>query len=111
MVRADCRSVCAACASYVDGKACPSSVRVRRDLIEEALLRGIRKGLLSSESVRETCRKVRSRIRQRASSDASDRRILEVEAEVADLTEALAKGALRASPALAGAGRRRNSAG
>lgn len=91
-----------ACASYINGKARSNSVRLRRDLTEEALLESVRTGLLSTESVREACRRVRSRLRQRESSDASGRRLLEVEAEVANLTEALATGALRASPALAG---------
>jgi len=90
-----------ACASYVNGKACLNSVRVRRDAVEEALLAGIRDELLSAESVREACRRVRLRLRQKATSAVPIERIRKAEAEVANLTEALATGALRASHALA----------
>ena len=90
-----------ACASYVNGKACTNSVRVRRDAVEEALLAGIRDEMLSAESVREACRRVRLNLRQKATSAVPIERIRKAEAEVANLTEALATGALRASPALA----------
>ena len=89
------------CASYVNGKACSNSVRVRRDAVEVALLSGIRDELLSAESVREACRRVRLRLRQKATSAVPVERIRQAEAAVANLTEALATGALRASPTLA----------
>lgn len=82
----------------MNGKACSNSVRVRRDAIEEALLAGIRDELLSAGSVREACRSVRFRLRQKATTEVSVERIRQVEAEVANLTEALATGALRGSP-------------
>jgi hypothetical protein len=90
-----------ACASYVNGNACKNTVRVRRDLVENALLDGIRKDLLSAEAIREACRRVRAKLRQQKQGRDLAEQITEVQSEVDNLSEAVATGALRTSPSLA----------
>ena len=75
-----------ACASYVNGKACSSSVRVGGDAVEHARLAGIRDELLSAESIREACRRVRVRLREKATSAVPVERVRQAEAGVANLS-------------------------
>jgi site-specific DNA recombinase len=92
------------CSSYKHGgaAACSNDFRIRRDALENGLLDGIRRELLAPEVVDEFTRRVLKRLAEHKRQPAGDaKRIAELEAQVENLTEAIATGALRNSPALA----------
>ena len=89
------------CASHWNGAACSNAINVPRRVVEEVLLRGIREDLTDPAVIAEFERRVHVAVRrQRAASDQGGR-ISALEAEVANLTDAIAGGMLRTSPALA----------
>jgi hypothetical protein len=85
------------CAGYVNGKICDNSYRVRRDLLEDRLLAGIRTSLLTDESVNRFAAKIRRRMVERPVDPALQRR-KGLEAEITNLVDAISTGLL--SPAL-----------
>jgi len=93
-----------ACASRLNGgaAACASDVRVKREIIESGLLAGIKNDLLAPDVMAEVRRHVHQIVRDhsRTSPDEGNR-LHVVEREVANLTDAIASGTLRASAALA----------
>ena len=93
-----------ACASRVNGgaAACASDVRVKRETIESGLLAGIKNDLLAPEVMAEVRRHVHQIVRDHARTSPDEgNRLYVVEREVANLTDAIASGTLRASAALA----------
>jgi site-specific DNA recombinase len=92
------------CSSYKHGgaAACSNDFRIRRDALEDGLLDGIRRELLAPEVIDEFKRRVLKRLAEHKRQPAGTaNRIAELEAQVENLTEAIATGALRNSPALA----------
>ena len=92
-----------ACASYVNGKRCTNDGWLPRDLIEAGLLAGIKRCLLSDEVVTEVRRRFAKAVngRQQAKPANNRKQVAKIEAEIANLTDAIASGVLRNSPALA----------
>lgn len=96
------------CASQVNGgdAACGNRVRVARAVIEEQLVAAMRKDLLTQETIAGVTRHLRQlSAERRADTDSADQaraaKQAKLEREVANLTDAIASGALRDSPALA----------
>ena len=96
------------CASYTNGgkAACGNRVRVRRDVVEERLVATMRDDLLTADAVAGVMRELRKvSAERRSKSDNAEQereaRRKRLEQEVANLTDAIASGALRSSPAIA----------
>jgi site-specific DNA recombinase len=83
------------CSGYVNGRVCSNDQRFRRDEMERRLLAAIRTELLSSRSEERFRAKLARHLRRPA---GNPKRIRELEAEVSNITDVLAKG-IR-SPAL-----------
>jgi site-specific DNA recombinase len=93
-----------ACASFVNGggAACSNNVRFRRDAVEAVILENIRRDLATPEAGAEVCRRVRARLRELSQPKPMNRaRIAELEAQIANLIDAVAVGGLRGSAGLA----------
>jgi site-specific DNA recombinase len=93
------------CSSHKHGgkSACPNDLRLKRDLVENGLLEGVRTALLSPASLEEFRRRIIKRIADQNRQKAPDaKRMAELEAEVNNLVDAITRGALKSSPALAG---------
>lgn len=91
------------CSSHHHGgaSACPNDLRLRRDIIENGLLDGIRAHLLSPEAIAEFRRRVTKRIAEQNRQPAPDaKRIAELETQVSNLVDAISSGGLMSSPAI-----------
>jgi hypothetical protein len=99
-----------ACASRVNGgaAACTSDVRIKREIIESGLLAGIKNDLLAPDVMAEVRRHVHKTVRDNARTlpDVGSR-LQVVEREVANLTDAIASGTLRACGSRRAPGSRR----
>lgn len=91
------------CSAYANGRACDNAATFSRTIIEHGLLAGIQSQLRRPEVIEEARRRIVSALRKAPSVTAkpSQSRQSELEAEVARIVDAIANGALRASPALA----------
>src|SRR5262249_23131942 len=92
-----------ACSSRANGgeATCASDVRIKRSAVESGLLAGIKRDLLAPEVIAEVRREVLRTLRLKSRVDLGQPdRLAVVEREVANLTEAIASGALRASTAI-----------
>ena len=90
------------CSSYVHGKACTNSVRLKQSVVEPLLLDGIRTRLIQPTVIEEARRRVVSALKKSGHGDESLKARAEtLKAEVANLTDAIASGVLRASKAIA----------
>lgn len=90
-----------ACASYTNGRGCENDARIRRDVIESGLLAGIKKQLLSPAHIEEVHRRVVKLMSAKKPPVDQVKAITKVKAEVSHLTDAIANGLLKSSPALA----------
>src|SRR5579863_3356611 len=94
-----------ACSSRLNGgdAACASDVRVKRTVVEGGLLRGIKSDLLTPEIIADIGREARQSLRTvaRVMPAPDPRRLASVEEEIRNLVDAIASGALSASPAMA----------
>lgn len=90
-----------ACASYVNGRGCENDARIRRDVVETGLLAGIKQELLSDAHIEEVRRRVVKLMTAKKPPADQAKAIGKAEAEVANLTDAIANGLLKSSPALA----------
>lgn len=93
-----------ACSSRVNGgpSACRNDARFKRTVVEDGLIEGVKIGLRDPELVRFVQQRVRELVKAAAKAPAGEaKRVAELEAQVANLTDAIASGALRTSPALA----------
>lgn len=87
-----------ACAGHTNGRIRNVNLTVRREVMEDRVLSTVRESLLSDESIRAFTSRLRRRLRERP-VDPSVKRRKELEAEVANLVDAIGKGLL--SPTLA----------
>jgi hypothetical protein len=87
-------------ASHWNGNACRNSINVSRKLVDSVMLDGLREDLADPAVVAEVEKRVRRLLKQRkAPKPAKQRkRIAEPQSEIDNLTDAIAKGMLRASP-------------
>jgi site-specific DNA recombinase len=93
-----------ACSTRVNGgaSACTNTVRIARTSVEDLLLNDLRTSLRDPVVVREACRRARRLLRTKPSAPTvTPAQVLKVEKEVESLTEAIASGLLKFSPALA----------
>jgi hypothetical protein len=84
----------------VNGRACSNDAYLRRDLIESGLLHGIKQELLSPASVAAVRSRV-TRLAKQRDRKVKPEEVERLKSEIANLTDAIATGALRSSPALA----------
>ena len=91
-----------ACSSRVNGGACANSVRVKRSIIEAGILAGTKREPLRPEVIAEGRRRVSRALKGRKEKLVDAKRLAQLQCEIANLTDAIAAGALRASPAIAG---------
>ncbi len=91
-----------ACSTRVNGgaSACANNVRIARATVEDLLLADLRTSLAIRRSIKEVCRRVRKRLRARPPA-VTPAQVQKVEQEIANLTDAIASGLLKSSPALA----------
>lgn len=90
-----------ACSSFVHGRACDNTVRVKRSVIEPLLLDGLRSMLLAPGVIEEARRRAVAEVQKASRPDpAVTRRLAALRAEIDNLTDAIASGALRASRAI-----------
>ncbi len=94
-----------ACSSYLNGgpSGCSNSARLHRERAEEGVLDGVRRQFLDPAVLEEAKRRARALIRARTAKPAQSHlpRMKELQAQIENLADAIAQGALRASPALA----------
>jgi len=95
-----------ACSGHLNGgpNCCPNNARLHRDKAEEGVLEGIRRVFLAPEVIEEGQRRARALIKARTAKAAPDGRAARastLKAEIANLADAIAQGALRSSPAIA----------
>ncbi len=90
------------CASHLNGRCCDNTISVKRSLVESILLRNVRADLQDPELIAEVERRVAKALAARTKPKADNRkRVSELSKEIENLTDAIASGMLRASPALA----------
>lgn len=92
------------CATHKDGgpHACSNGLTAKLPVVQDRLLKRIKDDLLTDEVAEEVERRYARAIARRPKRPANDKRIAELRTEVANLTDAIASGALRGSKALAG---------
>ena len=88
------------CASYVNGRACTNSRTVRRDLVQDRLLAGIRAALDSQDVQAEIERRARKILASHRNRKPDAQRIAELKEQLDNLVSAVAAGGLRQSPAI-----------
>jgi site-specific DNA recombinase len=88
------------CASYANGRACTNSRLVRRDLVEDRLLAGIRSTLGCDEVLDEIERRVRKALAADRKVKPDLRRIADLKDQLDNLVSAIAMGGMRSSPAI-----------
>lgn len=93
-----------ACSGHTGGgdTLCGNNATLRRQVVEREVLAGIKRDLSSPEAIEEICRRVRAALKA-GKPKALDHtgRIGQLKGEIENLADAIANGALRASPALA----------
>ena len=92
------------CSSHKHGgkSACPNDLRLKRDLIENGLLDGVKAALLSPQALEEFRRRIVKRLAEQNRQKAPDaQRMAELEAQIGNLVDAITSGVLKSSPALA----------
>lgn len=93
------------CSKHVNAgsSVCGNAARFRRADAERELLAGLRERLLAPDAIDVVRKRVLKLVRDRAKPrpEGSPNRICELQAEVATLTDAIASGAFRSSPAIA----------
>lgn len=94
-----------ACTTYLNGgpNGCSNSARLHREKAEEGVLAGVQRQFLDPAVLDEAKRRARSLIRARTAKPAESTapRMKELEEQIENLTDAVAQGALRASPSIA----------
>jgi len=92
-----------ACSSRVNGgmSACANDVRVPRAAVEDLLLADLRQSLRDPAVVKEACARLRKRLRTTTQAAVTPAQVRAVEQEIMNLTDAVATGLLKSSPALA----------
>jgi DNA invertase Pin-like site-specific DNA recombinase len=91
------------CASHWNGASCSNTINVPRKLVQDVLLDGIREDLSDPEVIAEVERRMRAAVRERLRGPQANygKRIAELQREIGNVTDAIAAGILKSSPALA----------
>jgi hypothetical protein len=96
-----CNKQSYACGNRVNGGPCDSGVTIQRNIIEAGLLAGIQRDILAPEIEAEVCRRAMKLAKAKKAPENRSKAISKLRAEVGSLTDAIASGSLRSSPALA----------
>lgn len=96
-----------ACSGHLNGgpNCCANSARLHREKAEAGVMEGISRIYLQSDALEEAQRRARALIKARAAKREPDTRAPRIKAlktEIGNLTDAIAQGVLRSSPAIAG---------
>jgi site-specific DNA recombinase len=93
------------CSGHTNGGAalCSNNAILWRHVAEREVTAGIKRDLRSPEVIAEICRRARAAVRNRPRQKVADHsaRIAQLRAEIDNLADAVASGALRASPTIA----------
>ena len=89
-----------ACASYANGRACSNGHHVRRDLVEDRLLSGVRQTLTRDDVLDEMERRVREALTTERCGKPDLKRIADLKGQLENLVCAVAAGGMRSSPAI-----------
>lgn len=89
------------CSSHVNGGACSNRLSVRKSLVESRVIDTVRADLSDPEFIAEFERALRRALSKPPAAPDHRERITHLRQEVANLTDAIAQGLLRGSPALA----------
>lgn len=92
------------CSGHTNGgpTLCNNDALLRRQIVEAAVMAGIKRELGSPALIDEICRAVRARARASTSkTEDQSARIAQLRAEIENLADAIAGGVLRASPVIA----------
>jgi site-specific DNA recombinase len=89
-----------ACASYVNGRACSNGIHVRRDLVQDRLLAGVRETLSRNDVLDELERRVRKALAAGRKVKPDLKRIADLKGQLDNLVNAIAGGGMRTSAAL-----------
>lgn len=87
-----------ACASYMNGRECRNGIHVRRDLVEDRLLTGIRETLGRDDMLDEIERQVREVLAAARQFKPDVKRIAALKSQFENLLGAIAMGGMRFSP-------------
>lgn len=90
-----------ACASHWNGAACSNDINVSKTLVQSVMLAGIKADLRDDAIVTEVEARVRAAIKQSRPRDDQGKRFAELGREIEHLTDAIASGLLKHSPASA----------
>jgi hypothetical protein len=94
-----------ACSSYLNSgpNGCSNSARLHREKAEEGVLAGVRRQFLDPAVIEEAKKRARALIRARTARPVQSHapRMKELRTQVENLADAIAQGALRASPSIA----------
>ncbi len=93
-----------ACSGHTNGgdSLCANNAMIRRQVAETEVLAGIKRVLRSPAMIDEICKRVRAALRKpRPKAPDNQARVAQLQSEISNLVEAIAGGALRASPTLA----------
>ncbi len=85
------------CSGFVNGRTCTNNLRVRRDVLEDRLLAGIRGELLSDSAIARFKARLRARLKQPVTDPTAQRR-QQLQGEVDRICDAIGQGLL--SPTL-----------
>jgi site-specific DNA recombinase len=88
------------CASYANGRACSNGRLVRRDLVEDRILAGVRLTLGCDEVLDEIERRVRKALAADRKVKPDLKRIADLRDQLDNLVSAVATGGMRSSPAI-----------
>jgi hypothetical protein len=80
---------------------CTNAISVRQEIVESRLLAPIKADLLSAEKLEEIRRRVAQKIAAKPKAVDNAPRIVQLREQIGNLADAIASGALKASPALA----------
>jgi hypothetical protein len=91
------------CSSYKDGgsAACGNTIAVRKDSLQSRLLASSKDELLTESIVAEVTRRVAQELAKPDKPNGNAIRVAQLHTEISHLTDAIAGGLLKASPALA----------
>jgi len=90
------------CSSLVHGRNCANRVRIKRAVVEPLLLNGLRHQILQPANLERARKRLVAALQAKSAPDKGLlRRIEALRGEVANLTDAIASGALRGSKAIA----------
>jgi hypothetical protein len=88
------------CGRHLDGRACKQTTGIKRSVVEPSILRGIRDELLTEKAIQAAVKAAHGILNEQQPKDHGKWE-KKLRAEIENLTEAIASGALKSSPGIA----------